>query len=157
MLSVSLYLVMSKRVGRSVSDKMQTRFHGLTWGARNFNGRNEKSHEICSAFISPSRDSNRGHFEHQTWVLNTTLSFDFFLPNTASITYRGNFNDNILEIFPIQGFTQRKLALSHWCFGTNYRSHIHRSRNVGNYRSKPRTSQKTDDLIYTAVEPEIMQ
>jgi len=39
----------------------------------------------------------------------------------------------------------------------DYRSHIQRSRNVGNYRSKLRTSQKREDLIYTAEEPEIIQ
>jgi len=73
----------------------------------------KKSHEICSAFSSPNRDLNRGYFEYQKGVLNITLSFDYFLPKTASITYRGNFNNNSLEIVTIQGFTRRKLAVSH--------------------------------------------
>ena len=54
-----------KKDGAIGECKLQTGFHGLTWDARNFNGGNEQSHEICSAFSSPNRYLNRGHFEHQ--------------------------------------------------------------------------------------------
>jgi len=73
----------------------------------------KKSYEICPTFSSPNLELNGGHFEHQKWVLNTTLSLDYFLSKTASIIYRGNFNYNILETLTIRGFTQRRLAVNH--------------------------------------------
>lgn len=76
-----------KKVGRSVSEKLPTSFHGLNLGGQNSNEGNEQSHETCSALNSTNRNLNRLHFEHQEGVPNTTLSFTYCLPKAASIPY----------------------------------------------------------------------